>query len=229
MELDRITPFTINGEILYYLDNMNNREFRRIWGGLAFPTGITPGFALLVAEDRFRHRGYPHHLYHAILEIEDADISSLLDQCLGIATKLIIDDWRTNTENQADMAWVQKYNTERRLANMPQFRPRPAPLLRKGEGQKDSFKYGIGRILERTRPDKKTLIFEDCPQLQAYLKNIPPEMGSGQGVEEKPPLAALSHVIGSMDFFEPQTGPEQAYADNSGPLYWNDRRHRKDG
>ncbi|MGV8073941.1 MAG: hypothetical protein AB2L11_05225 [Syntrophobacteraceae bacterium] len=218
MDPERIfTQTDRQGNHIQYVDREKNRTYRRIFGGLAWPQdGKLPGFAVLVGEEQYREQGSTVHTLHALTEIEELDLNKLFGQCRDLLS--ICSYFYGNYRDAAIVALLNEWNRkERESSRRGLYYIRSAPLLRSEADVKPSIEYGIRRILDRTREDRKKLILDGCPKVQACLANV-----QDAGTEQYPPLVALAFAVGSLDY---QVYRDPSHAGEHGtynPLYGSD-------
>jgi hypothetical protein len=70
---------------LTFIDDDRNTSYRRIFGGLAWPYGIRPGFILLIGEERFKENNYPHNIVRTLFEAEAVSVNELLARCVEVS------------------------------------------------------------------------------------------------------------------------------------------------
>jgi hypothetical protein len=201
-----------------YEEGDRQLELSRVAGGLVLPLGTKPGFAVLVATERFLEIGFSCRRMHALTEIEEYDLDGLIRQCIGLSHKLQIRDWWGHT-SEANMVTLHTFNRQQQTTNRPQFNLMAAPMVKK-DSAADCFRYGLARIQERTLPGRKSLELSATPKIQAALTMIPPESATGQEIENYPPVAALSFCVAALDIYDtPEAGQIQTHTDNSSPGY----------
>lgn len=220
MDINKVKPWLMGSHM--WEEGDRQLELSRVAGGLVLPLGTKPGFAVLVALERFQEIGFSCRRMHALTEIEEWDLDSLVRQCLNLSHKLQIRNYWGHT-SEANMVTLHTFNREQAATNRPQFNLMAAPFLKK-DSAAECFRYGLARIRERTLPGRKTLELSATPKIQAALTMVPPESATGQEIENYPPAAALCFVVAALDIYEtPAAGLEQTHTDNSGPLFWPER------
>jgi hypothetical protein len=221
MDINKVTPWLM-GSHMYEKDGCQ-LELSRVAGGLVLPLGNNPGFAVLVALERFQGIGFSCRRIHTLIEIEEYDLDGLLRQCLNFSHKMQIRDWWGNAHSEVNTVTLHTWNRQQAATNRPQFNLMAAPMLRK-DNPADCFMYGLRRIQERTLPGRKSLELSATPKIQAALTMVPPESATGQEIGNHPAVAALCFVLVALDIYETAaTGVEQTHTDNSGPLFWRER------
>ena len=81
------------GEQEVFTSEQTGDEYRRIVGGLAWPYGEKPGYAVVVAEALKEDPQLKERPIWVIKEIEDPDILNLLRHCRDLQEPFMVQDW----------------------------------------------------------------------------------------------------------------------------------------
>jgi hypothetical protein len=100
------------GEQEVFTNEQTGDEYRRIVGGLAWPHGEKPGYAVVVAEALKEDPQPKERPIWVIKEIEDHDILNLLRYCQDLQESFMVQDWYGNTGDKAMMANLYHLNRE---------------------------------------------------------------------------------------------------------------------
>ncbi|MFZ0927790.1 MAG: hypothetical protein WAN11_04285 [Syntrophobacteraceae bacterium] len=188
---------------IYWEDEERKRNYRRIWGGLAWPQTLLgrPGFAVIVGEE-FDDRG-PNRvpdkedvLMHVLAEGESADFDEFMAKCAEFA-RLAQKNWYGSPFDMAIRQHLIQFNQGGRAAGRSSFWTYTAPLIGHDGDLTGIFEYGVVRI--RGRLQKGALNLDSGPRIKACLQHIPPDPTR---FESYPPLVALCFAVGALDYYQ---------------------------
>lgn len=225
-----IKPVTLNSRLHYFEDSENDRKYRRIWGGVAFPRGAAPGALVLVGEERYVEAGLDKQVLHTLTEQREFDLDGLLRRCIELSHTYAESVWFSDMSDTVNAELVSRFNRAQRGAGLPSFFPRPAPFL--AEGAKSCFRFALEALRARTTTERKSIVLSRTPQLQGVLKDLPAECANGDGVLERPGLTAFLYVLTGLEVSawpaDEETRLTQVFMEENQPSepprFWQDTR-----
>ncbi len=224
MNPDRIQPVIAYDTVFHWIDQEAKRTYRRISAGIAWPIGILPGYAVILAEEKYKEAGFSDHIIHALAETESPTFDDLFRKCRDLSKLFHCEDLRADTSNEAAMEILHRFNRQQQEERRPPIHFGAASFTHLGE-LKTCFAYGIQRIADRTATGRKTLNLDGCPILQRCLATVPSDTATGDKATEYPPLVALCMALATLDnhpYHEPI--PEIMQKKEYNPLtFWRDR------
>lgn len=188
-------------------------EVSRLAGGLVFPQGRNPGYAVLGMMLKHHEPGFQDRRIFTLEDLETDDTDALIRWCAELSRTLRA-GWYGNVLNSPTMANLETWN-RRQTANFdPPFTLLAAPLLRK-ENAADCFAYAVRRIQERRVMGRSSLEIAATPKIGPALLGVGAECADGKGIEAHPHVAALCFLVAAMDFYSTPAigGPEQKFTE----------------
>jgi hypothetical protein len=172
-------------------------EYRRVVGGLAWPYGEKPGYAVVVAEALKEDPQLKDRPLRVIKEIEESDILNLLGYCQDLQKALKVQNWYGNTGDKAMMANV--YHINRASAERNRFAFKTAPYANEPNG----LAFYMPIIKKHIAINRKILHFGEGSKLPGYLAQIGPEDMLTNPLE-LPPIAALGYALAHLYTRKPE-------------------------
>jgi hypothetical protein len=194
----RLRPIFEKEKVVGWRDEERNRDYRRIWGGLAWPQVHLPGFAVAVAEE-FTDPGQggvrvqDSVSMHILLEAESSDFNTLMRACTEHSNKVT---WWGNVFDKTNMLRLQDFNLAETGAGRPRLVLFTPPLVSPEGDLKTVVEHGVARILQRTG-SSKTLVIGDNPMVQACRDGLRGE--AEDSLHDHPRLLALCFVLNALD------------------------------
>lgn len=189
----------LNFDTWLYRHGTQEVEICRLAGGLVFPQGRNPGYALLAMMLKDFEPGFQDRRIFTLEDLETDDTDALIRWCAELSRTLRA-GWYGNVLSTPTMASLEMWN-RRQTANFdPPFTLYAAPLLKK-DNPADSFAYGARRIQERRVMGRSSLEITATPKIAPALLAVGPECADGKGIEAHPHVAALCFMVASMDFY----------------------------
>ena len=182
----------------FFLDISNNREYRRVVGGVAWPYKEQQGFLCVIGEsDHVTHRMRTRFNY-LLAESQINEIDKLIKQMYDIQNKYLVQTWYSDTENLTMMHFVDKFNEK-----LP--RGKKGIYITDAAFMDDSHNLRLYNHLIRSQtiPSKKKLYFGDQSRIPSQLNEISPDDTQTKKAECFPVVAALGYVLSGLD--EPYT------------------------
>lgn len=175
----------------YYQDD-NGDQYRRLVGGIGWPYGGQPAFAVVVAEDQSE---VPQ--FKVLKGMEDHNALTLMETLKGVEVEYPVSRWYGCQTNRVMMQLLFEFNKGREQSG--QFKFQGAPLA----GEERNSGYYLPLILELGQVGKKRLTASASPKLYNALNNISPDTHLNRDVAEFPPLAALSYALAHLLTYKP--------------------------
>lgn len=173
----------------FFRDIKTKARYRRIFGGLGWPSVSAPGCAVILAEDLFADHESGKRKLHIIETAYDKDHNVLLDKMSAIQESLCRVDWYGNPES----SWVRllpflnKRLFGERRASVKLFKP---PAF--SEADRMSVYFQLFRL--RTG-GLKTLYLDGSPTANEFAQIL-----TDIKEEEFPGVAAVLYALAAMDF-----------------------------
>ena len=185
-----------------FFEDEEGNQYRRIYGGLAWPSGSKPGAIVVVAESRKEDAVLKKHQYHVLRSQVELNTERLLRHCRDLSVRFRIEASFTDTSNKPMM------DTLRRLRLKLYLREAPFAC------DSDGFRYYISLIQQLTDQQAKRLYFGDDKLLSATLMGIPQEKVKGTtAIHEFPLASALGFAVSALEaiVYNPNENQEVEY------------------
>lgn len=174
-------------------DYKNQREYRRISGGIAWPIGDKPGCVLVLAEDLNRHARMKKYIYRVLDEFSSREAEKLVKRMYDFEAFYAVSPWYGDDENALSLFFVDRFNNG-------------LPVKKKGlsivgaafAGSAGNLKLYSNLIYSRLGKAKKTLYFGKST-LPGELGALSAEDIEGKAAENYPPIAALGYAVMGLD------------------------------
>jgi hypothetical protein len=205
-----IRKIPYGGEVTVFVNDENEREYRRMVGGLAWPHGEKPGYAIVVAEAYVEDPQLKDRPIWVIREIEESDILNLLRYCQELHEPFKVQDWYGNTSDKAMMA--NFYHINRGSAERNRFAFKTAPYANEPNG----LAFYMPIIKKHLAVNRKILHFGEGSKLPGILAQV----GPGDMLKnpaELPPIAALGYTLTYLERYKPE--PSRAKKTNRGSAW----------
>lgn len=180
------------GSDRYFRNTETGEEYRRIYGGFAFPSGSREGFAVIVAEDRYLDPEVHQRLYKILTYYESNSVIDLVDRCLEFKTVYRSDP----LFGDADSPLVEVIR-----------RSHPSFHLQRPPQRELSLTYFVVLIQSLTAAGKKKLHFND-PLLTGRLMEVEPQRIQHGQLDEFPLLSAIGFCLCALETLSGDPGKE---------------------
>ena len=180
-----------------FQDTDTGREYRRIVGGIGWPTATLPGFAVVVGEAKQVDGDMGERLIYVLAEIEDELANSLLGRCLGLRSIYQVRHWYGDTRDRVRLALVNQINQGMDVGNKLVFHAAPYSKDAKG------LVYYHSLIHQATLAGQKTLYLGNAPKLIEALTQADMAAIEGQDHSELPAVAALGYALSEIKARQP--------------------------
>jgi len=192
----RFNPFSERQSYeAFYECRRSEKRYRRVLGGLAWP-GLTPGFAVIVAEDLGKDEALDAHHFRVLDEVEETRIEDLINRCvmLEVNSRDISWTWYTTLNNRPSMEFVYQFQKIQREKGTHGFSLANAPYVDDPKG----FDFCVNMLKKCLAKDKKRLHLGEGSKLPGYLMNLPSIDVAKARPEDYPPIAALGYAVSTL-------------------------------
>lgn len=178
-------------EGFYFRDVATGKRYRRIVGGIGWPSVHAPGCAVVLTEDLFKDYEAETRIIRIIDTKYDADPNGLLDQVEAIQDNLCRLDWYGNAKSTWRRLLPDK-NSELNRGRKAQIRLHKPPAF------DDADKFGSYSQLLRLRlGGVKTFYFDESGTAMEFSQILG---DPGQMDEQRfPGAAAVLYALAAMD------------------------------
>jgi len=195
--------FNTRQEVVYQNPEMGE-AYRRVVGGLAWPSPPEPGQLVVVAESWAKEPDLETRRLRILAEREFPTIAEMHRGCMEMRKSFTVGSWFTDLSARQEVTLFMRQDRESLEPNIyliGAFFARAAVHL---------GTYGQ-MVLELVRSHRKILQFGDDSQLSSYLLSRTPE--DMKFLARKfPPLAALGYAVAELLFIEPDRPASRAKA-----------------
>jgi hypothetical protein len=174
----------MEGRTENWFEDKAGRRYRRIIGGLAWPHGDKPGFALVLAEDEGQNPAADTAPIRVLAEYQNLLVPELIDRCGIFSSIYEVQAWLGDTTHLPMM----KLTNDRIQLSKALF-----------ADDSKALQFYINLITELTQIGQKILHFGEDSQLRTVLRNLSPDR-LGANVAEYPPIAALGYALAALRF-----------------------------
>lgn len=177
----------------FFRDIETNSKYRRVYGGVGWPSASAKGCAVIVAEDLYNDYEAGIRKLNIIATVYDSDPHGLMDRIETLQDSLCRIDWYGNT----DSAWMRIMPDK----NRELFNNRKASIrLFKPPAFDDQDRFGVySQLLKlRTGGGIKTFFFNNSKTANDFSQI----MGDPSQMDEDrfPGAAAVLYALAAMDF-----------------------------
>jgi len=194
---DNITKHTLTTPLGtkrdFFLDIANNREYRRIVGGVAWPQKEKSGFCCVIGESSHTTARMRTRLNYLLVENQTDDISKLIKHMYDIQIKYLVQSWHSNTESLTMMHFVDKFN-----AKLPQGKRGIYIADASFMDDPHNLKLYTHLIKSQIIPSRKKLYFGDQSCIPIRLNEMSSQDTQSRA-EEFPVIAALGYALSELD------------------------------
>jgi hypothetical protein len=194
--------YSSNAEV-YFVNRETKQEYRRIIGGISWPTAAKAGFAVVLGEDRFLDKTLGKHHLRVLAEYEHENPTELLRRCAEFEKLYQVTVWYGDPTNQPMMDFLARSGFSVYVTQAPYL---DDPRV---------FDFYVKLIQQRTAFSSKTLHLGEESKLRNYCEKVSPDkvdFGLLQASQEYPAVLALGFAVSAMDTWKPDSGA-QAEAD----------------
>jgi hypothetical protein len=171
---------------IYYFNNDTQEEYSCLLGGLAWPSGGRPGWAVVIAKDRKEDEVLGRTHIRLLREYSSENLSDLLHRCSQYKYHLLLDAFYGDTTKASMMEFVRKLGVS--------FPIRNAPF----HDDENAFEYYVNLIREFTLPSRKILHFGDGSKLPGQLMEAPQKRIPLAKAQDYPGILALGYALSAI-------------------------------
>jgi hypothetical protein len=186
------TPLGLKKSFFY--DHKRLAEYRRIVGGLAWPSGEAPGFVLVIAENDHKDPRLKLRHYWLLDEHENNSAERLIKKLYDFQNKYMVNPWYGDTNNVLMMHFIDRFNNK---------------LAKKQKGiylaeasfcdDPHNLRLYANQIGDRTAFAKKALHFGEASRIPGALSILSPDDIYKKRAQEFPIVAALGFAIAGLE------------------------------
>jgi hypothetical protein len=178
----------------FFFDHKRQSEYRRIVGGLAWPSGEAPGFVLVIAEAEHKDPRLKLRHYWLLDEYEHNSAERLIKKLYDFQNKYIVGAWYSDPNNLLMTHLIDKFN---------------GGLTKKQKGiyltealfsdDPHNLRLYANQIGGRTAFTKKALHFGNTSRIPGALSVLSPDDIYKKKAQEFPMVAALGFAIAGLE------------------------------
>ena len=179
-----------------------DRELGRIIGGLAWPAGDNPAFAVIVGEDLYPRLGDKVRHCYLLSEVEESDLERLFERCVYLLEHLRSAGTKVEAffgrEHHSNMRFLDLWCRDKR---------KELPFFYAPNSDDGLIGYHIDILRKRAR--NMTLhLFEGC-KLRSYIEEVGRNEVTKATDSEYPAVAALGYAVTRLTEFDPDEEQEE--------------------
>ena len=183
----------------YYRDTETGRDYRRFFGGMAWPD-IQPGFIVIVGEELDADKSLDEHKCWILAEYESPNPSTLIRRCKEYEGLFRAYSIYGDTHNRAMMAFLHNGKIDLYLAD--------APL----SDESTAVQYYRSLIREMTTATKKVLSFGGNSKLPGILAGVDQHSAP-------PAVLALGYALAALRTYRPRNPGDHLIQPEFVPTY----------
>ena len=168
---------------LCYRDTETGCEYRRIFGGMAWPN-VQPGFIVIVGEELDADKSMDEHKCWILAEYESLNPSDLIRRCKEYEGIFKVERIYGDTKNRPMMEFIRNGMVDFYLADAP-FMDDPTAV-----------QYYLSLIREMTSATQKVLLFGENSKLPGILAGVDQH-------SVPPAVLALGYVLAALKTYGP--------------------------
>jgi len=182
----------------YYFDSSNNREYRRVAGGIAWPYSQESGFVCVISEDYNKDARLNKRHCRLLAEYASLDVERLVKRMHDYQNKYLIDMWYGDPDNELMGYFLDKFNQALLKKKKGKYRGlyiAEAPFA----DDPHNFKMYAHAIKSRIMRGKKSLHLGEESVLPGILSSLSPDTIENDRVQKYPVIAGLGFALAGMD------------------------------
>ena len=176
---------------------MSFASYRRVIGGLAWPSGTEEGFAVVLAEDHVPDRKIDTRHVYVLEEDGSHDVLELYELCTKFNLKHGVNQWFGDNMSPL-IAMFERQNRANTWRGYAGIRLRPAPRLH----ERNALEMYAQLVKQRLQPGKKSLHFGQNSEIPQRIVQISVDELRNSPAEQYPVLAALGYAMAAIDLGE---------------------------
>ena len=184
----------------YYRDTETGCEYRRIFGGMAWPN-VQPGFIVIVGEELDADKSMDEHKCWILAEYESLNPSDLIRRCKEYGGIFKVERIYGDTKNHPMMEFIRNGKVDFYLAD--------APFM---DDETKAVQYYLSLIREMASANKKVLSFGENSKLSGILAGVDQH-------SVPPAVLALGYVLAALKTYGPRNPNEHLIQPEHVPTY----------
>jgi len=186
------------GKEFLYLDREQDRVYRNVAGGLAWPTAAKSGWLVVVAEESRLEIMTNDRLLWVLAEQEAEQVAEIYRYYRELSERFMVRDWYGNPKNKAMIHLFRQQPREVQGEKQLPLVVLAAPYHDHPQG----LLFYVQTVNEQVQRSQKLLFFGENSNLPAYFQNLAPEQIQGPA-EEYPAIAALGAAVTALRLYGP--------------------------
>jgi len=189
-------------------------RYKQIYGGVAWPIGKRPGFAVIIGMAHERH--LDNHDIYLLDEFESSDTRELVRQCAALDCKYQPARWIGDSRNDAADRFITEANNELHVPENPRrdrrhFYVCSTRMLE----MKCPYQFMLPKLKWLLDKDRRQLFLKDS-QVVNYLSEIEPNEIAALEFGDFPSIEAMAFAVDEMRWYGGQMPPRRPCRPPSG-------------
>jgi hypothetical protein len=173
---------------------VTEEKFRLLVGGIAWPA-LKPGFGVVLGVSYEDDPIKKIPVLRCLAEIEENSVVTLINECLNLQKRYLVDEWYGDRENHLTEFLYSKNRSlqeinERGLRLLSPFNMRES-------GGLDYYARHIGENYK-----EQLLFWDECTKFKGYRDDFSPEAAAKGSPEEYPAIVALGYAVASVRIYK---------------------------
>lgn len=190
-------------KVKVFKNKTNGQRYRRIVGGLAWPSGAKAGFGVIVAEDLENDVILKKRIFRVLAEVEERHLRKLLKRCGEVGSSHKVGFWYGKQNNKPAMQILEEVNRDRQQHHQEPLFLADAPFVDDRRALESNY---LPVISERLNPKpKKSLEIDTDSTLRVRLAEFD-RGASNANADDYPAIAALAYAVVHLgqDYHDPE-------------------------
>jgi hypothetical protein len=171
-------------------------EYSRLAGGVAWPVGGVPGWAVVLTVARQKDPILDQRIVTVFQEYSSQNVQDLLLRCNEYRKHLLVNEWYGDGSKASMMELLRRLEIPLYIRNAPFF------------DDPNALEYYVQIIRGMTRPSKKMLFF-GTSKLPGHLIETPDQRMQLAKASEFPAVLALGYALSALIQYGPDHGQEE--------------------
>ena len=178
----------------YYFDHTNQTEYRRIVGGIAWPSGEAPGFIVVIAEDDNKDPRLKLRHLRLLDEYEHRSADRLVKRLYDFQNKYLVNPWYGYPNNELMSYFIDRFNRDLTKKQKGVYIAE-APFA----DDVHNLQLYANQVLTRTTTGRKSLHFGSKSRIPGVLSGLQPEDVKKKKSQDIPAVAAVGYALSGLD------------------------------
>ena len=175
-----------------YKDTETSALYRQITGGVAWPSGANPGWAVVLGQDYLKDEVLKKYHFRVLAESDFINPTDLLRRCFEYKKQFFAGPWYGNTGNTVMMDVLNSMDINYYIDGAP------------FADDQNSFQYYVSQVRECTMPSKKFLHFGKQSKLPGHLMGLPMQRVSHTKAQDYPAVLSLGYALTGAVTYDPE-------------------------